>query len=153
MLAVSDTSTIKDQFKDMIHSMTYVMLVLIVSAGALAFVVLYNLSNINITERMREIATIKVLGFYDREVSAYIYRENIFLTLMGALAGLGLGVLLHHYVVITAETDIVMFGRTVKWASYFYSAALTMAFSFLVNLVMHFKLRKISMVESLKSIE
>ena len=153
VLAVSDTSTIKDQFKDMIHSMTYVMLVLIVSAGALAFVVLYNLSNINITERMREIATIKVLGFYDREVSAYIYRENIFLTLMGALAGLGLGILLHHYVVITAETDIVMFGRTVKWASYFYSAALTMAFSFLVNLVMHFKLRKISMVESLKSIE
>lgn len=77
VLAVSDTSSVQEQFKDMIHSMTYVMLVLIVSAGALAFVVLYNLSNINITERVREIATIKVLGFYDREVSAYIFRENI----------------------------------------------------------------------------
>lgn len=153
VLAVSDTSSVQEQFKDMIHSMTYVMLVLIVSAGALAFVVLYNLSNINITERVREIATIKVLGFYDREVSAYIFRENIFLTLMGALIGLGLGVLLHHYVMITAETDIVMFGRSIKWTSYLYSAALTMAFSFLVNLVMHFKLKKVSMVESLKSIE
>ncbi|MDD3193464.1 MAG: ABC transporter permease [Oscillospiraceae bacterium] len=153
VLAVSDTSTIKDQFKDMIHSMTYVMLVLIISAGALAVVVLYNLSNINITERIREIATIKVLGFYDREVSAYIYRENILLTLMGTIAGLGLGVLLHHYVVITAETDIVMFGRTVKWASFVFSAALTLAFSMLVNIVMHFKLKKVDMVESLKSIE
>lgn len=153
VLAVSDTATVKDQFKDMIHSMTYVMLVLIVSAGSLAFVVLYNLSNINITERVREIATIKVLGFHDKEVSAYIFRENIFLTLLGAVIGLGLGVLLHHYVVITAETDIVMFGRTIKWASFVYAAALTMAFSFLVNLVMHFKLKKVSMVESLKSIE
>ena len=137
----------------MIHSMTYVMLVLIVSAGALAFVVLYNLSNINITERVREIATIKVLGFYDREVSAYIFRENIFLTLMGALIGLGLNTRSSVYVMITAETDIVMFGRSIKWRSYLYSAALTMAFSFLVNLVMHFKLKKVSMVESLKSIE
>ena len=153
VLAVSDTATVKDQFKDMIHSMTYVMLVLIISAGSLAFVVLYNLSNINITERVREIATIKVLGFHDKEVSAYIFRENIFLTLLGAVIGLGLGVLLHHYVVITAETDIVMFGRTIKWASFVYAAALTMAFSFLVNLVMHFKLKKVSMVESLKSIE
>ena len=153
VLAVSDTSTIKDQFDDMIHSMTYVMLVLIVSAGLLAFVVLYNLSNINITERIREIATIKVLGFYDREVSAYIFRENVILAVMGALAGLGLGVLLHHYVVITAETDLVMFGRTIQWTSYLYSTLLTLAFSFLVNLVMHFRLKGVSMVESLKSIE
>ncbi len=153
VLAVSDTMTIKSQFDDMIHSMTYVMLVLIVSAGALAFVVLYNLSNINANERIREIATIKVLGFYDREVSAYLYRENIFLTLLGTLAGLILGVFLHHYVVVTAETDIVMFGRTIRWMSYVFSGALTLIFSLLVNGVMHFKLKKVSMVESLKSIE
>lgn len=153
VLAVSDTTTIKSQFTDMIHSMTYVMLVLIVSAGALAFVVLYNLSNVNANERVREIATIKVLGFYDREVSAYLYRENIFLTLLGTLAGLVLGIFLHHYVVVTAETDIVMFGRTIKWMSYVISGALTLVFSMLVNWVMHFKLKKISMVESLKSIE
>lgn len=153
VLAVSDTATIKSQFSDMIHSMTYVMLLLIVSAGALAFVVLYNLSNINANERVREIATIKVLGFYDREVSAYLYRENIFLTLLGALTGLILGIFLHHYVVVTAETDIVMFGRTIRWMSYVFSGALTLAFSLLVNWVMHFKLKKISMVESLKSIE
>ncbi len=153
VLAVSDTTDLKSQFADMIHSMTYVMLVLIVSAGALAFVVLYNLSNINATERMREIATIKVLGFYDREVSAYLYRENVFLTLLGTLTGLVLGIFLHHYVVVTAETDIVMFGRTIKWTSFLFSGILTLFFSLLVNCVMHFKLKKISMVESLKSVE
>lgn len=153
VLGVSSITSIQKEFKDMIHSLTYVVLVLIVSAGALAFVVLYNLSNINVTERIREIATIKVLGFYDREVSAYIYRENILLTLMGIGAGLLLGIALHQYVVVTAETDIVMFGRVIRWTSYLFAGILTLAFSLMVNIALHFKLKKVSMVESLKSIE
>lgn len=127
------------------------MIVLIISAGLLAFVVLYNLTNINITERQKEIATIKVLGFYNREVSAYVYRETLLLSLIGTAAGLVFGIFLHAFVVKTAEVDMVMFGRTIKWTSYIFAAVLTMLFSALVNLVMYRKLKAVDMVESMKA--
>ena len=128
-------------------------MVLIFSAGALAFVVLYNLTNINISERIREIATIKVLGFHDEEVSRYVYRENIILTIIGTILGLIMGIFLHKFIIHTTEIEFMMFGREIRSISFVYSAILTMAFSALVNFVMYFKLKKISMVESLKSID
>ena len=137
----------------MISSLNYVVLVIIVCAGLLAFVVLYNLTNINISERQREIATIKVLGFYKMETAMYIYRETILLTLLGCLFGLGFGVILHMFVIQTVEVDLVMFGRTIAPLSYGIAAALTFVFSFLVNVVMYRKLTGISMVESLKSVD
>jgi putative ABC transport system permease protein len=140
-------------FKDTIGSLNYVVLVLIFSAGALAFVVLYNLTNINISERIREIATIKVLGFYDEEVSKYVYRENVILTIIGTAVGLVLGVFLHKFIILTGETEFIMFGREIRFVSFVYSAILTIFFSLLVNFVMYFKLKKIDMVESLKSID
>ena len=150
---VSFTEDTRETFGDMLQSMNYVVLILIFCAGMLAFIVLYNLTNINVTERQREIATIKVLGFYDREVSMYVYRETIMLTLLGCLVGLLLGIVLHIFVINTVEVDMVMFGRTIKPLSYVWSFLLTMLFSVLVNLVMERKLRKISMVESLKSVD
>ena len=150
---VSFTEDTRETFGDMLQSMNYVVLILIFCAGMLAFIVLYNLTNINITERQREIATIKVLGFYDREVSMYVYRETMMLTLLGCLVGLLLGIVLHIFVINTVEVDMVMFGRTIKPLSYVWSFLLTMLFSALVNLVMERKLRKISMVESLKSVD
>lgn len=140
-------------FKDTIGSLNYVVLVLIFSAGALAFVVLYNLTNIHISERIREIATIKVLGFYDEEVSKYVYRENVILTIIGTAVGLVLGVFLHKFIILTGETEFIMFGREIRFVSFVYSAILTIFFSLLVNFVMYFKLKKIDMVESLKSID
>lgn len=109
--------------------------------------------NINITERVREIATIKVLGFYDGETSAYIYRENLISTLVGIIVGLAAGKILHYFVVITSEVDLVLFNRQLVWWAYVLGALLTLAFAFIVNLVLHFKLKKIDMVESLKSVE
>jgi len=147
------TTELSESFGNSIKSIDSIIAVLIVCAGLLAFVVLYNLTNINISERVKEIATIKVLGFYDGEVSAYIYRENIVLTLLGDAVGLVMGVFLHQFVIRTAEIDIVMFGRTVFPMSYVWSALLTIVFSALVNLVMHRKLKKISMVESMKAPE
>ncbi len=147
------TTELSESFENSISSLDSIVLVLIISAGALAFVVLYNLININISEREKELATIKVLGFYDREVSAYVYRETAILTLIGTAAGLVLGVFLHQFVIRTAEIDIVMFGRTVFPLSYVWSALLTILFSACVNLVMHKKMKKISMVESMKAPE
>ena len=147
------TNTLSESFGSSIQSINSIIVVLIVCAGLLAFVVLYNLTNINITERENEIATIKVLGFYDGEVSAYIYRETILLTLIGTAVGLVLGMALHQFVIRTAEVDMVMFGRTVYWLSYVWSALLTILFSVFVNLVMHRKLKNISMVESMKAPE
>ncbi len=144
---------IEKQLNDMLKSLNLVIIVLIVSAGMLAFVVLYNLNNINITERKRELATIKVLGFYDPEVSAYVYRENIILTLLGALAGIVMGIVLHRFIIQTVEVDAAMFGRIINFPSYIYSVAFTFGFSFFVNWVMYFKLKRIDMVESLKSVE
>lgn len=147
------TRGIAEEFNKMIGSLNFVVLVLILSAGALAFVVLYNLTNINITERIREIATIKVLGFRDKEVSAYVYRENIILTVIGTLGGLLLGFVLHRFVMGTMEIDTMMFGKNIKLLSYLLSAILTMAFTIVVNLFMFYQLKKINMVESLKSVE
>ena len=130
-----------------------VIVVLIVSAGMLAFVVLYNLNNINITERQRELATLKVLGFYDKEVSQYVLRENILLTIAGIIFGSGFGVLLHRYIIVTVEVDAVMFGRDIRPVSFLYCAVITCIFSVVVNWFMHRKLTKIDMVESLKSVE
>lgn len=151
--AVTRIDTMMDTFNNIMNLFNLVILVLIVSAGILAFVVLYNLTNININERIREIATLKVLGFYDGEVSMYIFRENIVLTAVGIVFGLIFGRFLTSFVVKTAELDIVMFGREVKLLSYAIAAALTVVFSLIVSLFMHRRLKKISMVESLKSIE
>ncbi|KIE45471.1 ftsX-like permease family protein [Clostridium argentinense CDC 2741] len=150
---INSTTSISDKFKKTMDSVDSVVLVLIVSAAALAYVVMYNLTNINISERMRELATIKVLGFYDKEVAGYVYRENIILSIIGTLAGLILGVFLHKYVITTAETDMVMFSREIKTMSFVYSSILTIVFSSLVNIVMYKRLKKINMVESLKSAE
>lgn len=147
------TTQVFGTFSDMMGSLNYIVLVLIVCAGALAIVVLYNLTNINVAERVRELATIKVLGFYDKEVTAYIYRENVICSLLGIILGLILGVILHKFVIVTAEVDMVMFGREVLPLSFLYAAILTAIFSGIVNIVLHFKLKKINMVESLKSVE
>lgn len=138
---------------DTLKIMDLVVLVLIASAAALAFVVLYNLTNVNITERIREIATLKVLGFYDLEVSSYVFRESIVLSLVGALAGLGLGYALCMFVITTAELDEMMFGRNIHATSYLLAFLVTAAFSLIVNLIMTKVLKKVSMVESLKSVE
>ncbi|MDF2804496.1 MAG: hypothetical protein K0S61_4401, partial [Anaerocolumna sp.] len=150
---MSFTSAFQKQISDMLNSLNLVVYVLIVSAGLLAFIVMYNLNNININERKRELATLKVLGFMDMEVGAYIYRENIMLTVIGTVFGMILGIVLHYYVIITAELDLLMFGRNIKSISFLYSILLTFAFAAFVNFVMYFKLQKISMVESLKSVE
>lgn len=150
---VSFTEDIRERFNDMISTLNYIVLVLIVSAGALAFVVLYNLTNINVTERRREIATIKVLGFYDREVSAYIYRETSILTIIGCVLGLFFGILMHGFVVQTVEVNNVMFGRDIAPLSFVWSALLTLGFSVVVDLVMVRKLKKIGMADNLKSID
>lgn len=142
-----------EKYDSMIQSMNLVVLILIISAGMLAFIVLYNLTNINVTERQRELATIKVLGFYDAEVSAYIYRETSILTVVGCALGLGLGILMHAFVAVTAEVDMMMFGRVIKPMSYIWSAAFTLLFGGIVNLFMNRKLKAIDMVESLKSVD
>lgn len=152
-LSISYTSSLSGQIDRMLSTLDVVILVLIVSAGMLAFVVLYNLNNINITERQRELATLKVLGFYDGEVSQYVLRENVILTVLGIAFGAVFGILLHRYVITTVEVDAVMFGRNIKPLSFLYSGILTCVFSVVVNLVMHFKLKTIDMVESLKSVE
>ncbi len=150
---VTSSSDMLSQATYLTDNLSYVVAVLIVSAGLLAFVVLYNLSNVNITERTREIAMLKVLGFYDGEVSAYIYRESVILTILGTAAGLGLGAIFLRFVVTTAEADTMMFARHIQLTSFLFSALLTFLFSFLVNFVMHFRLKRINMVESMKSVD
>lgn len=151
--SVSFYSGLADTFQDTISSLSFVVVVLVIAAGLLAFVVLYNLTNVNISERIREIATIKVLGFYDPEVGSYVFRETIFLTIIGALAGLVLGIGLHSLIMSLAEMESVMFGRNIDWISFVISFLITMLFSFVVNLFMYRKLKKVQMVESLKSVE
>ena len=141
------------RFENMIQSLDLVTWVLIISAGMLAFVVMYNITNVNISERIREIATIKVLGFYDTEVGEYVYRENIILTLIGGVFGLLLGVALHSYIMTTIELDGVMFGTKINISSFLISYGITILFSLLINLIMYPSLKKIPMVESLKSVE
>ena len=151
--ALSFVKDNRESFGNTVKNLNYVVILIIVSAAMLAFVVLYNLTNINITERIREIATIKVLGFYDNEVSAYVFRENILLTLIGDAIGLGAGVWLHRFVIQVAQTDSVMFGRTLPLWCFAAAFVLTLIFALLVDFIMHFRLKKISMVESLKSVE
>ena len=153
VLSVSFSADSDQQFRDIVGSLTYIVLVIIVCAGALAFVVLYNLANINVEERVREIATIKVLGFYDREVSAYIYRESILSSLLGIGVGLLLGIPFLRFIIRTAEVDAVMFNPALSPTMFLFSALLSLLFSLVVNLAMHFRLKKIDMVQSLKSIE
>ena len=150
---ISYTSNTKDAFSLAIDKINTIVFVIILSAGALAFVVLYNLTNINISERVKEIATIKVLGFTDHEVNTYINRESVVLSVIGTAIGLVLGIFLHRYIVSSAELTSMMFGRNVKALSFIYSAAFTMLFSVLVNLIMSRKLHRISMVESMKAPE
>ncbi len=151
--SISYTSDFQKQINDMLTSLNLVVYVLITAAGLLAFIVLYNLNNININERKRELATIKVLGFQDLEVAEYVYRENILLTVIGTLAGIVMGIALHRLVILTTEIDSMMFGRNIRFMSYIFSILLTFGFSIFVNYVMFYKLRKINMVESLKSVE
>lgn len=146
-------SELQEKVANMMRSLDLVIWVLIASAGLLAFVVLYNLNNISIMERRRELATLKVLGFYDIEVAEYVYRENVFLTGFGIVAGIILGLLLHRFVIQTCEIDMLMFGRAVRPLSYLGSILLTALFAGIVNFSMFYKLRKIDMVESLKSVE
>ena len=156
MSGVATTSRMRDTQDTYMHSMErvdFVVVIIILAAAALAMVVLFNLSNINITERQRELATIKLLGFYDGEVSAYVYRENIVLTVFGILMGCFMGHWLHIYLVRSTEIDLMMFGRQTAPSAYVYAAILTALFSLLVNVLAHFKMKKIDMVESLKSAE
>ena len=146
-------ATIRDSFEDSMDAINYAVVIIIVAAAALAFVVLYNLTNINITERRSELATLKVLGFYDGETTAYVLRENVFLTIFGVILGLVLGRFLHSWMVLTVEVDLVMFGRTAPAYAYVLAAALTALFSLIVNVAAHFRLKKIDMVESLKTVE
>ena len=152
-LSISYTTDLREQVDNMLGALDEVIVVLIISAGMLAFVVLYNLNNINITERQRELATLKVLGFYNGEVAMYVYRENIVLTILGAIFGIILGKILHGFIIVTVEIESVMFGRNIDLSSFVYGFLLTLLFSLLVNGAMYFKLKKINMVESLKSVE
>lgn len=151
--SISFSTARAENFSNIVRNLVFVVLVLIVSAMALAFVVLFNLNSINIEERKRELATIKLLGFYNREVASYIFRENFILTAIGALAGLVLGIFVHQYVTRTAEVDMIMFSRTYSPLSFVYSFALTMVFAVIVNLLMCIKLNRINMADSLKSVE
>lgn len=153
IVSASVSEDAKLRFATMIESLNLVVVVIIVCAGFLAFIVLYNLTNINITERIREIATIKVLGFYKNETASYIFRENIILTSIGALAGLLVGKVFHAFVMSQIQVDQVAFAVRVLPLSYLFSILLTLVFAFLVNLVMSRKLDKISMTESLKSVD
>jgi putative ABC transport system permease protein len=151
--SASFSSSTIETFDNMLSKIDYIVIVLIFCAGLLAFIVLYNLTNINIGEREKEIATIKVLGFYNGEVNAYIFRETVLLSLFGALVGLVGGFFLHRFVILTVEVSAIMFGRKIFAASYLYAACITMIFTVMVSVVLSRKLKKISMVESMKSVD
>ncbi len=151
--SVTNMSEFEENIQETLELLNYVVLVLIISAGLLAFVVLYNLSNVNISERIRELATIKVLGFYDKEVYNYITKETIILTIIGIIFGLGFGYFLSIYILGTCEINMLRFPRIVHMMSYVYAVLITIAFTIIVNIVTYFALKKIDMIESLKSIE
>lgn len=151
--SVSMNATTQAQVNSMLGNLNVIIVLMILAAGLLAFIVLYNLNNINITERRRELATLKVLGFYPGELAAYVYRENVILTLFGTVLGMGLGFVLHWFVMQTVETETVMFGAEMRFTSYLFSVLLTVLFAVLVNALMYFRLKKIDMIESLKSVE
>ncbi len=151
--SVSFTSSMSDSFETMLSKIDYIVVVLIICAGLLVFVVLYNLTNINIAEREKELATIKVLGFYDSEVAAYVYRETVALSIIGTIVGLILGIFLHRFVILTAEVSSIMFGRTIYAWSYIFSALITLVFSAIVCLFMSKRLHDIDMVDSMKAVD
>ena len=151
--AVSNVGAAARDFEENMQAVNAAVTIIILSAAALALVVLYNLTNINITERIRELATIKVLGFYDHEVAMYIYRENILLTILGIALGQLLGKYLCSYLVQTIEMDFVMFGRRAQTRDYLLSILLSLVFALIVNFLMYFRMKKIDMVQSLKSVE
>lgn len=151
--SVAMNTAAQKQVDVMLENLAVIIAVMIIAAGLLAFIVLYNLNNINITERRRELATLKVLGFYDGELAAYVYRENVLLTIFGTVLGIVLGIVLHLFVMRTIATEMVMFGMEMDFTSYLFSVLLTIIFAVLVNLIMYFRLKKIDMVESLKSVE
>lgn len=151
--AVIDIVQTSDSFGRMFKSLDYVIMVFIVSAALLAFVVLYNLTNININERKREIATLKVLGFHNYESTSYIGRENLVITILGTIGGLIAGIFLHRFVIEVAEVNVVMFGRVINPLSYVWAVVLTFVFSIIVSVIMSISIKRIHMVESLKSIE
>lgn len=151
--SVSAMSTLTEMINNMLKSLNFVVIVLIVTAGMLAFVVLYNLSNINISERIRELATIKVLGFYDKEVYNYISRETVILTIIGILLGLVGGYFLNYFIITTCEINMLRFVKVIHPISYIYSICITVGFTLIVNVVTYFALKKIDMIESLKSVE
>ena len=153
VLSVSVTADMRERIASMMKSMDYIVALIIICAGSLAFIVLYNLTNINITERIREIATIKVLGFYAKETADYVFRENLILTGMGALVGLFLGKWLHWFVMYNINIDMISFKTVITPFSYLCSLLFTFVFAMFVNGIMFFKLEKINMAESLKSIE
>ena len=150
---VTVTKDSEQRFDTMMSSLDYIVMLIIGCAAALAFIVLYNLTNINITERIREIATIKVLGFYKNETASYVFRENVALTAIGAIAGLFLGKVFHAYVMSCIHIDIVAFDVRINTMSYVYSVILTFVFAWVVNRFMSRKLERISMTESLKSVD
>lgn len=151
--SVSFTSSMSSSFETMLSKIDYIVVVLIICAGLLVLVVLYNLTNINIAEREKELATIKVLGFYDSEVAAYVYRETVALSIIGTIVGLILGIFLHRFVILTAEVSSIMFGRTIYPLSYIFSALITLVFSAIVCLFMSKRLRDIDMVDSMKAVD
>jgi len=153
ILNVTLMSTEKHTNFKTFDSMNLVVLIFVISAGALALVVLYNLTNINVSERIRELSTIKVLGFYDGEVTMYIFRENFILTGLGIILGCFLGNWLHTYILQTAETNALMFSPGIHPLSYVYSALLTLAFSLIVMVMMHRKLKHVNMLDALKSVD
>lgn len=151
--AISDSEDFTERVANMMSSLNYIVVLIVFCAGALAFIVIYNLTNINITERIREIATIKVLGFYPNETASYVFRENIVLTAIGTLVGLLLGVFLHRFVMEQIDVDMITFDIRILPASYLWSILLTFVFMVIVDLAMYVKLERINMAESLKSIE
>lgn len=151
--AVAFVSDTVDTLNEVIGVLSVIIAIFFFAAGLLAFIVLYNLTNINISERQRELATIKVLGFHDKELSAYIYRENIFLTIMGIIFGLVAGIFVHKALLMYCSVDTVMFVQELSWISYLVASVMTLVFAVVVNMIMHKKIQSISMVDSLKAIE
>lgn len=150
---IIDSQVVIDNFEKSVKSIDYIVMVLIVASGALAIIVLYNLTNVNICERKKELATIRVLGFYNHEVSAYIFREVDILAILGILVGIPVGIWLHHFVIVTVEVAGVMFGRSIEPLSYLMAGGLTIVFTVLVNMIMRPMIRKIDMVESMKAVD
>lgn len=140
-----------DTFDNLLDNIDYIVMVIILASGGLAFIVLYNLTNINVNERKKELATFRVLGFYNEEVSAYIFRETAILTLIGILVGIGLGNILHQFIILTVEDPDFMFGRDIRLLSYGMATISTVIFAVIVNLFMSKKIKNIKMADSMKA--